>query len=439
MNKFETDYPNICKIEEIGESVQGRKLLVAKVSDSVAEDEAEPGVFFISTIHGDETCGFVLMLHLIDSLLTGYTNSPRIKNLVDNIEIWIYPLSNPDGTYHDQGPQGVNANNKDLNRNFPSITGQIPPAEKETKAIIDFLSAHYMTLAVTFHGGAELALYPWACDSKDHTFKNWFEFVAKEYADTAQEYSPSGYFTNNGGYINHYQWYQVNGTLLDYATYFALCRTIRVELSSQKLLSESQLINHWNYNYRSFLNYIEQSLYGVRGTVTDSLLGWPLEAKVFLEYNPLDSSHVYSQLPHGDYYLPIHAGTHNITFSREQYYSKTIHNVVVNKNGAAILNAKLVEITNITSDHDNKNAHFTVSMGPSSRIIKISYILTNNGNTKLQIYNMKGILLTTLVDSYKQAGEYKVNWDSKIFGSGIYYIKLSAANNTLVKKTIIMK
>ena len=42
MNQFETDYPNICKIENIGNSTDGRQMLVAKISDNVNTDEDEP-------------------------------------------------------------------------------------------------------------------------------------------------------------------------------------------------------------------------------------------------------------------------------------------------------------------------------------------------------------------------------------------------------------
>ena len=69
----------------------------------------------------------------------------------------------------------------------------------------------------------------------------------------------------------------------------------------------------------------------------------------------------------------------------------------------------------------------------------LQFNIPTSGNTKLQIYNMKGRLISTLVDSYKQAGKYTVNWDSNMHSSGIYYIKLSAGNNTLIRKTIIIK
>ena len=38
-----------------------------------ADDEAEPEVFYSSTMHGDETGGFILMLRLADYLLKNYT------------------------------------------------------------------------------------------------------------------------------------------------------------------------------------------------------------------------------------------------------------------------------------------------------------------------------------------------------------------------------
>ncbi len=92
MNAFETNYPGLCDVFSIGTTVNGRQLLVAKISDNVVTDEAEPEFFYTSTMHGDEITGYVLMLRLIDSLLTAYSTSPRIANLVNNIEIYINPL-----------------------------------------------------------------------------------------------------------------------------------------------------------------------------------------------------------------------------------------------------------------------------------------------------------------------------------------------------------
>ena len=47
-------------------------------------------------MHGDELSGFVLSLRLIDYLLTNYGMNNRISNLINEIDIWINPLINPD-------------------------------------------------------------------------------------------------------------------------------------------------------------------------------------------------------------------------------------------------------------------------------------------------------------------------------------------------------
>ncbi|MCK4372271.1 MAG: zinc carboxypeptidase, partial [candidate division Zixibacteria bacterium] len=124
MYQFAIDYPTICRIENIGNSVEGRALLFAVISDNVSVEEDEPEVMHTGTMHGDETVCYVLLIRLIDSLLTSYGTDPRITSLVNDMEIWINPLANPDGTYNGgnhtvYGATRYNANGYDLNRNFP--------------------------------------------------------------------------------------------------------------------------------------------------------------------------------------------------------------------------------------------------------------------------------------------------------------------------------
>ena len=64
----------------------------------------------------------------------------------------------------------------------------------------------------------------------------------------------------------------------------------------------------------------------------------------------------------------------------------------------------------------------------------ILFNLPTSGKTRLQVYNINGRLVSTLVDSYKQAGEYKLKWDNKRFGSGVYFLKLSANGSEVSRK-----
>src|SRR6056297_272877 len=78
MNDFANNYPNLCSIENIGTTVEGRELLVAKISDNVSQEENEAEFFYTGTMHGDETTGYVLLLRLINYLLQNYGTDDQV-------------------------------------------------------------------------------------------------------------------------------------------------------------------------------------------------------------------------------------------------------------------------------------------------------------------------------------------------------------------------
>ncbi|MGM0496591.1 MAG: M14 family zinc carboxypeptidase, partial [Bacteroidota bacterium] len=293
MNDFADDYPDIASLQNIGTTLDGRDLLVLKISDNVDQQEDEPEFFYTSTMHGDETAGFVFMLRFIDSLLTNYGEDPEITDYLDNIAIYVNPNANPDGTYQDDnstvsGATRGNANGVDLNRNFPDPDdGPHPDGEiwqPETEAMMDFAEQHHFTLSANFHGGAEVANYPWDTWSRDHVDNAWLKHASYVYANPAIDNSPSGYFTgtSSDGIINGYDWYTITGGRQDFMNYFHQCREITMEVSSQKLLSTDDLRDYWDYNKQSLFDYMEQSLYGIRGIVNGEN-GDPLEAMIEIE------------------------------------------------------------------------------------------------------------------------------------------------------------
>jgi len=366
MKQFAIDYPDICKVEDIGISQQGRELLVAKISDNVNVDEDEPEFLYTGQMHGDEILDYIIFLRLTDYLLSNYGTNPKITNLINNIEIWINPLSNPDGTYWGGDNTVADsrrylANDVDPNRNFPDIEdGNHPDGNawaKETILMMDFADAHNFVMSANTHSGAEVANYPWDTWAQLHADDNWWQYVSREYADTVHINSPSGYFDDqNNGITNGYQWYTISGSRQDYMNYFKNCREVTLELSNTKLLDAGELPAYWNYNYRSMLNYLEESLYGVRGIVTDSITEDPLKAKVYIATHDADNSHVYSYLPVGDYHRPIYEGIYSITFSADGYITKTINNVSVQNESTTILDVQLAQampVADFTADNNN--------------------------------------------------------------------------------------
>lgn len=354
MYQFEADHPDICKIYNIATLESGRKLLVAKISDNINQSEDEPEFFYTGQMHGNEIVCYILYLHLIDYLTTNYGNIPQVTNLLNNIEIWINPLANPDGTYNGgnnnvNGAIRYNANYVDLNRNFPDPEDGIHPDgnewQPETQAFMSFANTHDFVMSANSHSGSELVNYPWDTWSKLHADDDWWYYISRQYADTIHAYSPNGYFTgpnsNANGVTNGYDWYTMSGGRQDYMNYFQHCREFTVEQSDVKMLNANQLLSYWEYNYRSYLNYMQEALYGIRGIITDSITGQALKAKVIVLEHDIDSSFVYSSLPVGNYHRPIFQGNYSLKFSAPGYFDRIINNVSVANKDITLLNVKM--------------------------------------------------------------------------------------------------
>jgi len=170
MYQFDSLYPSLCTTIVAGYTELGREILFVKISDNVHTEEAEPEVMYSSSMHGNELCGYVLMLRMIDSILTTYGTDPEITAMVDNMEIWINPLANPDGAYQigDSTVSGAirgNSNFVDLNRNFPDPDEGPHPDGKtwqaETVVMMNIAQQQSWVISGNFHGGTEVINYPW--------------------------------------------------------------------------------------------------------------------------------------------------------------------------------------------------------------------------------------------------------------------------------------
>jgi len=350
MQQFATNYPSICKLVTIATLQSGRKILALRISDNINIEEDEPEFFYSSSIHGDETTGYILLLHLADYLLTGYGNDDRLTKLVNNTDLLICPLSNPDGTYKGgdnlvNGATRGNSNNIDLNRNFPDPrTGNHPDGnawQPETEAFMKLAEQNHLTMAANFHGGAEVVNYPWDTWSKLTADNTWWKFVCREYADTVHANSPVSYLNGfDKGITNGFAWYEVQGGRQDYMNYFYNCREATIELSDVKLLPASMLLSHWNYNYKSLINFIEQAGYGLHGKITDSVTGTSVYAKVEIQGFDMDNSFVFTDSQVGDYHRLLKAGKYWVTFSASGYVSKTFSVTITDKQ-TTFLNVQL--------------------------------------------------------------------------------------------------
>jgi hypothetical protein len=335
MQSFSQLYPSLCRLDTIGTTINGKLVLALKISVNAAVDEDKPRVFYTSTMHGDETGGFILMLHLADYLLKNYNLNERVTNLLDNLEIWINPLANPDGTYSSgntiASPMRYNANGYDLNRNFPDPFTPNTVKQKETLDMIKFMRKHKFVLSANFHSGTEVVNYPWdRWLSKLHADDSWFNSISRAYADTAHIYAGPQYmnFLDNG-VTRGAVWYVVYGGRQDFMTWELHGREVTIEVDDQYVTPAPQLALLWQNNWHSLVGFLENALYGIHGFVRHVNSHSPVPAKVYISGHDKDSSEVYSDTITGSFVRFLNPGSWNLTFSATGYRDTTIYNVIV--------------------------------------------------------------------------------------------------------------
>ena len=319
----------ICTLMDLGTLSSGRKIMGVRLNNG--SPEGKPKFLYSSTIHGDETTGWILMLRLIDELCT--STDPRIVNLIDNLDIFIFPNTNPDGTYYRgnnsvTGARRYNANGVDMNRNYPDPHGSAHPDGKpyqsETQWLMQLAMDYPFVMAANYHGGSEVVNYPWDNTHTLHADDDWWQYVSREYANLAQSVNSNYMNDLDNGITNGAQWYMIGGGRQDYMNGYRQCREVTIECSTTKKPQGSQLPNFWDYNHNSMLTYMEECLNGVHGFVYDAATGQPLEGVTITVQGHDDEYSIVSSHEVGDFHRPIKGGTYTFVFSKEGYLTQTV-------------------------------------------------------------------------------------------------------------------
>jgi len=189
---LENTFPDLAKVYDIGDSLENRNIYALKISDNVLSDEDEAETLFLGCHHAREWISVEVPFLLGKYLLENYHQDVFIQNLVDQSEIWIVPLVNPDGLEYsihfyrywrkNRRDNGDGTYGVDLNRNYgyqwgydnngssPNTSSDIyrgtaPFSEPESLAIRDFSAQHHFSSLVSYHSYSQVILYPWGYTS----------------------------------------------------------------------------------------------------------------------------------------------------------------------------------------------------------------------------------------------------------------------------------
>ena len=376
-DSLEQAFPSICKKYIFGTSLGGRQLAALKISDNVEVDEAEAEVMFDGGIHGDEYCASENVIRFARDLCIGYNDDPQITSLINNREIWLYLMVNPDGR---ENVVRYNNNGVDLNRDWGymwdgwgSSTGAY--SQVESKALRECMYSNQFVVHTTYHGGTEYISLPWS-------------YRSSQPADWAHIYQLAGVYSNSSTYTNlaygqgNSGMYAINGSTKD--SNYGIMGSISwsMEISNAKMPPTSQIIPYYNRNYPAMLAMIEYAGYGVEGVITDALTGDPVAGVIFVnDYMP-----TYSDPTAGDYHKYVLAGTYSITVVANGYESQTIDNVVVTANSATATDFQLqpadgqfvyrLSASRIPNNNEADEGNTKAVIGPPDNI---NYSIGKNG------------------------------------------------------------
>jgi len=305
LQEIADNYPDISELYNLGSSVLDRTIWGLKITDNPDIEENEAEVRICGAHHGNEFMSVELPLLLAWYLVENYDDDSYIQDLVDNREIWIIPMVNPDGR---EASTRYNANGVDLNRDYGYLwSGEggssAPFSQPETQVIRDHALDNNFVLSLSYHTTAAYVNYIW----------NYKEEPAPDdevVVELSNQYAASTGYTAIRGYV----WYQTRGDTNDFSYG---CRgdidwTIETE--------NSNIEATWNKNRQAMLDIIDAADMGLYGIVTDAYTEEPINATVWVEEVYWPS---FTDPKVGDYHRALPPGSYTVTFQANGYKEET--------------------------------------------------------------------------------------------------------------------
>jgi hypothetical protein len=326
------NFPSICKKYIYGMSAGMHQLAALKISDNANRDENEPEILFDGGIHGDEIGGSQNVITFARKLCLSYGVNPYITSLVDNREIWLYYCVNPDGRIN---MSRYNGNGVDINRDFgymwePDGLSTSAFSQPESRALRDCQYENQFVVYTNFHSGTEYLSYPWSYRASAAPDKPSINHLAGIYA-AASGYSSLPY---GQGYTGMYP---INGSTKDF-NYGSLGSVAwSMEISLDKQPPDYQIGYYYSLNEPAMFSIIENAGYGLEGTITDAVTGFPVRAAIYTGNN----YPVYSDDSLGDYHKYVIAGAYTLTIVANGYQTQTISNVFVSDQSSTVTDIRL--------------------------------------------------------------------------------------------------
>jgi hypothetical protein len=461
-SQWRTQYPGIFHKEIIGFTGTGHEpIWAARISDNAGIREPEASLLFHAAQHANESNGTNVIVKMMDRLLTGYGQDPRITDMVDNLQLWFVPVVNVDGhrmVFSDipnwsdwrknkrdndgDGRYTCPEDGVDLNRNWdfrwaeydstdPSgyyYKGPAPFSEPEVVAIRDLILRELPVFVMDYHS-------PFMEDPGLTIRWPWRDTTGLSIGPDTRHFYPIsvrlGELTQSEDDSVYY-----NGTVpsLDvlpkeqcwvYA-HTGIC-ILLMEISRQGWWQGAMVDTIAARVARGSFYLMDRALSGpgLTGFVTDSVTGEPLVADV-----KINEAYNYRVGPHptdarfGRYWRLLTPGSYTMTVSAADHYV-LVQRVTVDSTGWTQVDVPLSRLDPAVAETGMSKSRRLWVENPAPRGANVHFRTRTEGPVRLDLFDTNGRRVRQLVDGALGPGEREVPLPHDL-APGVYLVRLRA-------------
>jgi murein tripeptide amidase MpaA len=481
------NFPNIASMESLGVSTRDSVTIWGlKISDNPEQQEDEIDVLIDAVIHAREPVNTNVCMALVDTLITSYGIDSAITNLIDDTELWVVPIKNPEGylyvqtgienpwwrknkrdnnnngifdgivpewcdDYYPSMPDGV-----DLNRNYVEgweiaghpepchivYRGPAPFSENESQMERDLVGREAIVAGICFHSYSEYVGYCGYDPAGLDLCEDMAESITRE--NGYSSYDCNAPFYGAGQSYNWMYWeYGMQGYLIETATEFMPSGPNRI----------NQIVQENVDGIFTLLNRVHGS--SIVGHVYDSETLEPLVAEVSIvgEY-PINQPRR-SEPHYGRFYKMVRGPeSYVLNVRKDGYEDYTDPAVIVEDGSPTYIDVPLVP-SPVDIGDDNPGGlinvrAFSISQNypnPFNPSTTLQYSIPRNAESvdvDVAIYDVRGRMVRRLVDEVKDGGVHMVHWDGRDgknepVPSGIYLYRIRAGEFRDTRKMVLTR
>jgi len=414
----------------------------------------------------------------MEYLLSNYGYDSLVTYWIDNLEIFIVPMLNPDGWKYvvddsltnpwwkknqcDNDSNGVfqpSYDGVDLNRNYAfnwalggsgypwhiRYRGTHPFSESESVAKRNLAFEQKFVLSLTYHSGGATEHVAVTNDYSGYAPPDLLLMI--ELADSISRRIPKFYSSGHygviavdcyGGFSDCWM-YASNGDL-----------EFTIETSPEYMSPGPNALQIAQNNIPGALYLLERVTNGpgISGIITDSATTEPLSARIKIlelelpHHEGIIEPRISDSLS-GRFYRLLQPGFYTVEISKETYYTKIIDSVEIVNGEWTLFDVPLKQKpTFADQDQIDFSLYYALEQNypnPFNPTTTIKYQIPEQSFFTLKVYDVLGNEIACLVNEKKSVGSYEVKFDATELPSGIYFYRMQAGNYADTKKMVLLK